>query len=78
MGDYIFEVANRYFFAFKLVLPSKERNRAGSSRNEFDYSRRNTQTSFSLLDRRSCDNFGLAHFSMFMLEKKVDQTEPSF
>ena len=50
--------------------PVKRGNRAGSPRNEFDYSRRGTQTSFLLLDCRSCENFGLAHFSIFLLEKK--------
>ena len=50
--------------------PAKRGNRAGSSRNEFDYSGRGTQAIFPPLDCRSCDNFGLAHFSIFLLEKK--------
>ena len=60
--------------------PAKGGNRAGSSMNEFDYSRRGTQTIFSLLDCRSncCENFGQAHFSVFLPEKKVDQTESQY
>ena len=50
--------------------PAKRENRAGSSRNEIDYSRRSNQAIFPLLDCRSCENFGLAHFSIFSLEKK--------
>ena len=42
----------------------KRGDRAGSSRNEFDYSRRGTQTSLPLLDYRSCENFGLRPFIM--------------
>ena len=48
----------------------KRGNRAGSSRNESGYSRRGTQTSFPFLESRSCENFGLAHFLIFLLEKK--------
>ena len=61
--------------------PVKRRNRAGSSRNECDYSRRGTQTSFPLLDCRSCVNFGLAHFSIVLLlieEKKLIKKTPHF
>ena len=49
------------------VCPVKRGNRAGSSRNEFDYSRRRTQTSFPLLESRSCEKFVLAHFSILLL-----------
>ena len=67
--------ASEFFFCFQVVssfCPVKRGNRAGSSRNEFDYSRRGTQTSFPLLDCRSCENFVLiiAHFSFFLLLKK--------
>ena len=73
-----FEVAKRVFFCFQVSFcPVKRGNRAGSSRNEFDYSRRGTQISFLLLDCRSCDNFGLAHFFNF-LKKKVYQRGPPF
>ena len=59
------------FFCFQISFCHvKRRNRAGSSRNECDYSQRGTHTSFPLLDCRSCDNFGLAHFSTILLEKK--------
>ena len=57
--------------------PAKGGNRAGSSMNEFDYSRRGTQTIFSLLDCRSCENFGLAHFSIFLPEKKLIKQSPN-
>ena len=40
-------------------------NWAGSSQNEFDYSRRGIQAIFPLLDCRSCEKFGLAHFFNF-------------
>ena len=63
MWAFFFEVANIVFFFFHVSFCHVKRgNRAGSSRNEFDYSRRGTQTSFPLLDYRSCENFGLAHF----------------
>ena len=45
--------------------PLKSGNRAGSSRNESDYSRRGTQVSFPLLESRNCDNFGLAHLQLY-------------
>ena len=63
----------RVFFCFQVSFcPVKRGNRAGSSQNEFDYSRRGTQISFPFLDCRSCENFGLyvAHFSTFFVEKK--------
>ena len=47
------------------LCPVKRGNRASSSRNEFDHSRKGTHTSFPLLDCRSCHNFGPAHFSIF-------------
>ena len=69
--DFFFEVANREFFCFKVrFCPVKRGNRTGSSRNESGYSRRGTQTSFPLLESRSCRKFGLAPFSIFLLEKK--------
>ena len=53
------------FFCFQVSFcPIKRGNRAGSSRNESNYSRRDTQISFAFLESRSCDNFGLAHFSI--------------
>ena len=65
-------------FLLSSCCPVKRGNRAGSSRNESNYSRRGTQISFPLFQVRSCENFGLAHFSTFMLEKKVEETEPPF
>ena len=67
MGDFFVEVTNRAFFCFQVsYCPVKRGNRAGSSRNESDYSRRGTQISFPLLESRSCENFGLliADFSI--------------
>ena len=59
------------FFCFQVSFrPVQRGNRAGSSRNKFDYSRRGAQTSFPLLGCRSCEKFGVAHFSFFLLEKK--------
>ena len=66
MGDFFLKVTNRAFFAFKLVnCPVKRRNQASSSRNDSDYPReRVTQISFPLLESRSSETFGLAHFSI--------------
>ena len=68
------------FFCFQVSFrPVKRGNRAGSSRNEFNYSRRGTQTSFSLLDCRSCENFELAHSSVSLLENiKLIKQSPFF
>ena len=49
--------------------PVKRGNRAGSPRNEFDYSRRGTQTGFPLLDCRSCANFELIRTSQMCSQK---------
>ena len=70
MGNFLFYVANRLFCFQVSFCPVKRGNRAGSSRNEVDYSWRGSQTSFSLLDCRCCENFWLPHFSIFLLEKK--------
>ena len=78
MGDF-FRGYKQNVFCFQVsYFPVKRGNRAGSSQNEFDYSRRGTQAILPLPDCRSCENFGLAHFSIFLLEKIVDQTEPYF
>ena len=53
-----------------LLLPPNERKSSGTSLKEFDYSRRGTEAIFPLFACRSCDNIGLAHFSIFLLEKK--------
>ena len=42
----------------------REVNRASSSRNKSDYSRRSPQISFPFLESRSCENFELSHFSI--------------
>ena len=77
--DFFFEVANGEFFCFQVSFcPVKRGNRTGSSRNESVYSRRGTQTSFPLLENRSCKKFGLAPFSIFLLEKKSVKTKPPF
>ena len=75
MRDIFFEVAGREFLLSSSFCPVKRGNRAGSSRNEFDYSRRGTQTTFPLLDFRSCEGVGLARFSIFLLEKEVDEKQ---
>ena len=65
MRDVLFEVAKRDLFALKLCFcPVRRGNRAGSSRNESDYSWRGVQIRFSLLESCSCENFGPAHFSI--------------
>ena len=64
MRDFFFEVANRLFCCQVSFCPVKRGNQAGFSRNESDYSRRGTQTSFPLLESRSCEKFGVAHFSI--------------
>ena len=64
---------NQSFSCFQVsYCPAKRGNRAGSSRNEFNYSRIGTQAIFPLLDCRSCDN--LDYLINFLLEKKVDQS----
>ena len=78
MRDFFFEVANRVFLCFQVSLRPVKRNQAGSCWNEFDYSRRHTQTSIPLLDCRRCENFGLGHSWISCLQKKVDRTEPPF
>ena len=56
---------NLGYFCFQVSFcPVKRGNRAGSCRNESDYSRRGTQINFPLLESRSCEKFGLAHFSI--------------
>ena len=58
----------RPFFAFKLVnAPYREEIEPPLlGINKFDYSRRGTQAIFPLLDCRSREIFGLAHFSIFL------------
>ena len=59
------EVASGVFFCFQESLcPVTRENRAGSSQNESDYYRRGTQIRFPLLEGLSCENFGLAPFSL--------------
>ena len=74
MRDFFFEVAKRVFFfwvkSFSSFCPVKRGYWAGSSRSEFDYFRSGTWTSFPLIDRRIWENFGIAHLSIFLLEKK--------
>ena len=65
------------YFCFQVSFcPVMRGNRGGSSRNESDYSRRGTQISFPLVDCRRCEDFGLAHFSIFLLEKKAIKEPP--
>ena len=68
-----------FFLFLTFFCPVERGNQAGSSWNEFDYSRRGTRTSVPHLDCRSCDNFGLllAKIPIIWLGKK-DQTEPPF
>ena len=55
------------------LCPVKRGNHSCSSRHEFDYPCRDTQTSFSLLYCRSRETFGLlvAQFSILILEMKT-------
>ena len=54
-----------FFFAFKVVIaPEREEIEPALLVIESDYSRRGTQISFPFLESRSCENFGLAHFSI--------------
>ena len=54
---FFLEVANRVFFCFEVgFCPVNRGNRAGSSRNESDYSRGGAQITLPLLDCRSCEN----------------------
>ena len=73
-GTFFFLLQTQFLCFQVSYCPAKRGNRASSSRNEFDYSWRGTQAVFPLLDCRSCENFGLAHFSIFLLEKKSDQS----
>ena len=77
--DFICEVANRVFYCFEVsFVPVKRGNQAGSSRNEFNYPRRGTQTSFPFLHCCSCQNFGLAHFYLSSLKKRFIKQSPLF
>ena len=68
-----------YIFAPQVSFcPVQRGNRVGSYRNESDYSRKGTQTSFPLFESRSCENFGLDHFQFSCNKKNVDQTESPF
>ena len=65
MPDVLFVVEKIDLFALKLFFcPVKRGNRAGSSQNDTDYSWRGVQIRFSLLESRSCEIFGPAHFSI--------------
>ena len=60
MGGFFWGGYKQSFFRFQVsYCPVKSGSRAGSSRNESDYSRRGTRISFPLLEGHSCDNFGL-------------------
>ena len=67
------EVASRDFvFSQVIFFTVKGRNRAGSSRNESDQSRRGTQISFPLVESRSYENFGLATFSILQTDSSIN------
>ena len=61
MRDFFLRLQTEIFFFQGSFSPVKRGNRAGSSRNESDYSRRGTQISFPLLESRSCENLSLIH-----------------
>ena len=64
--------ASEFFFCFQVVssfCPVKRGNRAGSSRNEFDHSRRGTETSFFVSRLSQLREFRTSSFSSFFLEK---------
>ena len=73
MGEFFFEVANRAVFCFQVsFFPVKRENRAGSSRNEFDYTRERYPDQFLASRLSQLREFWttVAHFSIFLLEKK--------
>ena len=72
MRDFFFEVATRYFFAFKLVFAPKseeiEPALLGMSLTTLGEVR--VPRPVSLFESRICDIFGIAHFPIFLLEIK--------
>lgn len=58
------------------VWPAKRGNRADSSRNESDFSRRRIQISFPRLEMLREFRAIVAHFSIFLPQIKSSQTEP--
>ena len=76
-GLFFWGCKQRFFYFQVSFCLVKRGKRAGSARNESDYSRRGTQISFPLLESRSCENFGLSQISISSLEKR-NQAEPPF
>ena len=71
MGDVFFEVTNRAFFAFKLVIaPQREEIEPALLGMSLITLGGVPRSVFPLLENRSCENFGLAHFPILLLEKK--------
>ena len=69
------------FFCFQVSFcPVNRGNRAGSSWNQSDYSRRGTQVRVPLLECRSCEDSGLLinHLPIFLLEKKLIKQSPLY
>ena len=74
-AELFFEVANRVFFAFKLVLPGKREVRARSSRNDLATLGEVPRpvSRFSIV---AVASISTSSFFDFFLEKNVYQTEP--
>ena len=65
MGDVFFEVTNRAFFAFKLVIaPQREEIEPALLGMSLITLGGVPRSVFPLLENRSCENFGLTHFSI--------------
>ena len=76
MRDFFLRLQTAIFFRVQFwFCPVKRGNRAGSSRNESVHSQRGTQTSFPLLESRSCKNFGLyrSFFNCVVRKLTLDQ-----
>ena len=74
MWGFFFKVSNRFLFlGFQVIgfRPVKRRNRAGSSRNESDYSRTGVPRSVSRFSKVAVERISdclIAHFSIFFLQ----------
>ena len=70
-GSFFLRLQTENFMLSSFVFNCDERKAGRCFRNEFDYSRRSTQTSFPLLDCRNCENFGLPRLSIWLLKKQL-------
>ena len=70
-GSFFLRLQTENFMLSSFVFNRNERKARRCFRNEFDCSRRGTQTSFPLLDCRNCENFGLPRLSIWLLKKQL-------